>query len=122
MKLYQAIAQNARLLALADPAFIDMAEARQKRITDCFPSGSGFDAGTKLISADDSRIVFETSFHHMDENGFYDGWTEHRVTVRASLMHDFIVDVAGKNRNGIKDYIAEQFAFVLSLDFDWIKP
>ena len=118
MKLYEAIAQNSRLLTIDH--FADSANERLSRIVALLPSGSGFDAGTKLESADDSRIVFSTSFHHMDENGFYDGWTEHKVTARASLTGGLRIHVSGRNRNNIKDYIADVFHVMLSESFDWI--
>lgn len=82
------------------------------------PSGSGFDAGT-TIDFDRStgeRIVFNTSFHHMDENGYYCGWTEHVVTVRPSLLHGFMLTVSGKDRNGIKEYIVDRFNFALDVE------
>ena len=42
------------------------------------PSGSGFDNGTSidLDASHAEKLVFNTSFHHMDEAGDYDGWTE----------------------------------------------
>lgn len=77
------------------------------------PSGSGFDNGTTIESATDQRIVFRTSFHHMNEGGYYDGWTEHSVIVTPSLSSGFCIRVTGRNRNDIKDYIAELFDGVL---------
>lgn len=35
------------------------------------PSGSGIDLGTCTAE----KLVFTTSFHHMDQFGTYDGWT-----------------------------------------------
>ena len=58
--------------------------------------------------------MFFTAFHHMNENGFYDDWTNHRVTVTASLDNQINVKVSGKNRNDIKDYIKEIFYDVLT--------
>lgn len=80
------------------------------------PSGSGFDAGTKLDldRSSGELLVFTTSYHHMDKHGGYDGWTEHTVRVRGSLMHGFTVAVSGSNRNGIKDYIYECFDSALA--------
>ncbi len=72
------------------------------------PSGSGFDSGTKLESADESRVIFQTSFHHMNDSGMYCGWTHHKVTVTPAF-DGFRVVVAGRNRDGIKEYITEQF-------------
>ena len=119
MKLYQAIAQNARLIA--EPRFQEAAKERQKRIEAALPSGSGFDAGTCILKACDAGIVLETEFHHMDENGSYDGWTQHRVTIRASLTHGICISVSGRNRNGIKEYIADTFYHTMMADFEWTK-
>lgn len=82
---------------------------------DMLPSGSGFDNGSHIDweRSTGDRLVFTTAFHHMNDAGFYDGWTEHSVTVRASLTLGLVVTVSGRDRNGIKDYIAEAFALAL---------
>lgn len=79
------------------------------------PSGSGFDSGTTLDfdSSDQSRLTFATSFHHMNEHGFYDGWTEHGVVITASLAHGIDMRITGRDRNQIKDYLAETFDVAL---------
>jgi len=85
-----------------------------------FPHGSGFDSGTTLdldVSTEE-KIVFSTSFHHMNQHGSYDGWTEHTVTVRPSLAFGFRLTISGPNRNEIKDVIGEAFDFALRLDVD----
>lgn len=78
------------------------------------PSGSGFDNGTKLDldSSHGGKLVFTTAFHHMNTNGYYDGWTEHTVTVTPSF-HGFNLRVSGRNRNDIKEYILESFDYAL---------
>lgn len=74
------------------------------------PSGSGFDNGTEFDDASTSeRLVFTTAFHHMTEHGYYDGWTEHTVTVTPSLGSGFNLRIGGRNRNEIKDMIGEYF-------------
>jgi len=75
------------------------------------PSGSGFDSETVLDKdrSTPNKLIFHTSFHHMDENGYYDGWTHHTVIVRPSLFCHFNVSVSGQNRNEIKDVIGEDF-------------
>jgi hypothetical protein len=80
-------------------------------VREFMPSGGGFDAGSTLEFAASSswRLLFATSFHHMNEHGYYDGWTEHGVVVTASLAHGIDLRVTGRDRNGIKDYIAEAF-------------
>ena len=80
-------------------------------MNDVLPSGSGFDSGSKIDLNDSKpdRLIIHTSFHHMDEYGGYDGWTDHSIVVTPSLIHDFNLRVTGKDRNEIKDYIAETF-------------
>ncbi len=76
------------------------------------PSGSGFDSGTKLDEAksNQNKLVFTTSFHHMNEGGFYDGWTEHEVIVTPSLTSGFNLRITGRNRNEIKEYVEDVFS------------
>lgn len=87
-------------------------------VFDHFPSGSGFDNGTSLDFKDSTpqKLVFNTLFYHMNECGYYDGWTSHRVTVRPCLMHGFRLTVSGRDRNDIKAYIAEIFESALSAE------
>ena len=58
-------------------------------VRDFLPSGSGWDNGTTLDRerSTPEKLVFVGAFHHMDEHGFYDGWTDHTVTVRPSLAN-----------------------------------
>ena len=75
------------------------------------PSGSGFDSGTKidLDASTPDKLVFSTSFHHMDESGCYAGWTDHNVVVRSSLGHTIsITHSAGKNVKN-RDDINDEF-------------
>ena len=79
------------------------------------PSGSGFDNGTTInldLSTSD-KLVFVTSYHHMNGDGFYDGWTEHTVTVRPSLSSTITLAISGRDRNDVKEYIHECFTAAL---------
>jgi hypothetical protein len=75
------------------------------------PSGSGFDTGTHLDlgASDGERLVFFTSFHHMNEAGYYDGWTDHAVRVYPDLADGYRLVIGGRDRNGIKEWIVEVF-------------
>jgi hypothetical protein len=75
------------------------------------PSGAGFDRGTTLDrnASTPEKLVFDTAFHHMNDNGYYTEWTAHTVTVRASLHLGISVRVSGRDVNGIKSYIHETF-------------
>lgn len=91
------------------------------------PSGSGFDHGSHIgshIDLDQStgeKLVFYTSYHHMNDAGMYDGWTEHEVILTPSLEMGYRLKVTGVNRNKIKDHIHEQFAYALDNDIEqWV--
>jgi hypothetical protein len=90
---------------------LQVSEERLKRLIDSAPWGSGFDRGTNLEIADQKagQLRFDTAFHHIDDNGTYDGWTEHVVTVKPSLAWGFELRVSGRNRDNIKEHIAERF-------------
>jgi len=79
------------------------------------PRGGGFDTGTHMLldESKPERLVFRTSYHHMTDHGYYDGWTEHSVVVTPSLAQGFDLKVKGLNRNDVKDYIAETFHIAL---------
>lgn len=84
------------------------------------PSGSGFDNGTKidLNESQFGKVVLYTSFHHMDENGGYEGWTEHKITVKP-VFGGIRIIVGGQNKNDIKEYIRETFDNCLTTEGDW---
>lgn len=86
-------------------------EQANRLIAEYLPSGRGFDSGTRLLweESTENKLVFDTSFHHMDENGYYDGWTHHKVIVTPSLLWSFDLKVTGKNSNSIHEYIGDTF-------------
>jgi hypothetical protein len=108
---------RARLLKKADTReWITRHEDTIERLTKALmPSGSGFDRGTTidLDASHADKLVFSAPFHHMDENGYYDGWTDHTVTVTPSLQLGFNLRISGRNRNAIKDYMYETFRYAL---------
>lgn len=75
------------------------------------PSGSGFDSGTTLDldRSAPERLVFKADYHHMNDGGFYDGWTRHEVIVTPSLASGFSLRITGRDRNEFKDYAHEVF-------------
>ena len=80
--------------------------------------GSGFDCGTKidLDASHADKLVFTTEFHYMNENGYYDGWTAHTVTVTPSLARAFNLRISGRNRNDIKEMMYQDFDYALRVD------
>lgn len=91
-------------------------DGRIKELTDKLPHGSGFDSGCQIDvdATTATRVVIHTSFHHMDENGFYDGWTDHTVIARPDFEIGFRLSISGRDRNGWKDYAYDVFSSELS--------
>ncbi len=84
-------------------------------VREFMPSGSGFDKGTSLDfdKSTGEKLVFVTAFHHMTPDGYYDGWTDHVVTVHPSLTYGIDVRVGGSDRRNIKDHIGAAFESAL---------
>lgn len=84
-----------------------------------FPSGAGFDNGWRFSPQSSvAKLMFNTDFHHMNDNGCYDGWTEHTITVTPVLDYGFELKISGRNRNGIKELIADVVDEVLRREID----
>ena len=80
------------------------------------PSGSGIDSAPRFDfdASTPEKLVFTFGYHHMNENGMYDGWTEHSLIVTPSLQFGFHIRITGKDRNQTKDYLYEIFQSALS--------
>jgi hypothetical protein len=78
------------------------------------PSGSGIDSGSKLLdNSKPNDIRIQADFHHMDEHGFYCGWTEH--TIRVLPRFDGIdIRISGRNKNMIKEYLGDTYHYCLT--------
>src|SRR5262245_22807771 len=120
-KLYQQIASTVgayhRCIASNNQEWTDKHLAALHEFEKELPSGSGIDSGTKIdvdVSGDE-KIVLLTAYHHMDENGMYDGWTEHKITVTPSFS-GFHLAISGRDRNGIKDYLHDTYSFALDAE------
>jgi len=62
------------------------------------PSGSGFNCKWEWFKTQkNGSEVFESFFHNMNENGYYDGYTKLRLTIPAKLSN-FRLTLAGKAR------------------------
>jgi hypothetical protein len=121
MKVYQVLAQLVGALhrceASGNTEWIRKHRERiESLVMKHFPSGSGFDVGTGLNEdkSTEEKLVFHTSYHHMKDVGYYDGWTDHKINVTPSLAFDFRIAVTGRDRNDIKNHIGECFQFSLS--------
>ena len=82
------------------------------------PSGSGIDCGTKIDREKTKRnkLVLSFSFHHMNDNGFYDGWTDHEVIITPDLCFGLDIRITGKNKRDVKDYLHEVYSVALTTE------
>ena len=94
---------------------------RLRAMEDELPRGSGFDHGTKIDieRSNMERVVLVTSFHHMNADGYYDGWTDHTIIVTPSF-HGVNLRITGRERyrgGNWKDYAHEVFYDVLTREY-----
>ena len=126
MKIYQkiAIAFGAYLNCVKSDIRTEWEEKHAEKIEEIckneLPSGSGFDSGTTFDfdKSQKNQLVFHADFHHMDDNGYYCGWSEHTVVVTPDLCFDFNLKITGRNVRDIKDYIAETYNYHLNREFE----
>ena len=102
---------------MVNPEWFEKWTETIERLTDLLPHGSGIDSGCQidLDKSHAEKLVIHTSFHHMDESGGYDGWTEHTITVTPSFS-GINLRISGPNRNDIKEYLYDTFDYALSED------
>lgn len=123
MKLYQRLASlvQARHNCLVS----DNVEWRDKHeetilnlVKEHMPSGSGWDCGTEILlsASTGEKLVFKGSYHHMDQHGGYNGWTEHHLAITPSLANGFDLKVSGRNRNDIKEHLSDLFYHALETE------
>lgn len=106
-----------RCKAKGNTEWIEKHSEHLKKLCNHLPSGSGYDSGTKLLSASYEKAIFSTSYHHTNEAGCYTGWTEHVVTIKAAF-DGFTIHVSGKDKNGVKEVIQDDFYFALGQEVD----
>ncbi len=113
-----AISQMLNGKANNNPTAIEKAVERIKAQCEHLPSGSSIDSGVKfdLDKSTPEKMVFHVPFHHMNEGGYYDGWTTYKLTVKPSFWQGFDLNITGRDKNGVKDYLYDLFSDVFTVD------
>ena len=116
MKVYQ---QLARLVDWNPTGeYLDSKNKRVDELIDKYlPSGSGFDGKIELDEkSTDKKIILHVEYHHMNDNGFYDGWSTFKIIITPSLAYDYSLVVKGETvvkkyfYDGVfKNYIIDTF-------------
>lgn len=117
MKLYKAIAQAVEKHSVE--RFMDIATKELQELKQFYPSGNGIEANFLVGHSDKDRLVFDVSYHHMNSNGYYVGYSNHLVIVVPSLLWDFEIRVTGKNKNNVKGCLCDVFNDALRQDVEW---
>lgn len=86
------------------------------KFCEVLPHGSGLDGKVEfqLENSNPEKLVFFLEFHHLDDNGYYCGWTSHNLIITPSLQYGFKIKITGKNFRDIKDYLMDTFMEVFS--------
>ena len=119
MKLYKEIANVTGWVPLTDEFKIKKMD-KIDRLSSLLPSGSGIDSCT--IDEEEStgnRIVIHSAFLHMNENGFYSGWSKFDVIITPDLFRDFNLKIVGRKAiypafSETKEYLYDVFYNALS--------
>ena len=86
------------------------------------PSGSGIDNGTTIDRerSHAEKIVLHFGFHHMNDGGYYDGWTEHTATITPSF-DGINMRISGRDRNQVKEYLYQTYDYALGrcVEYEW---
>ena len=117
-KLYQKIAEWGEWEPPIDGEWVQKKREAREELEALLPSGSGVDGGCAIGPASGKLIVITFSFHYMDENGYYDGWYDYTLRVRPDLAFGFVCTLAGRDRNGLKDYLYQLFNDALSVEVE----
>lgn len=119
--LYSSIANKFQAMQTCNETWRELHETAIKSLVENhMPSGSGIDSGTEFDfdNSKPQKLVFTFSYHHMDEGGMYDGWTEHKLILTPSLVGNFDMKIIGPNRNDCKEYFYQVFDYALRLEVD----
>ena len=126
MKVYQ---QLARLVDW-NPTAGEYLDSKNKQVDELIdkylPSGSGFDGKIELDEkSTDEKIIIHVEYHHMDINGFYDGWSTFKVIITASMAYNYCMQVKGESvvrkyfyHMGFDDFVISVFRDCLDKEME----
>ena len=121
MRLYQLFAKHITGSKLTPP-YNEHHLNKLEELLNKLPTGSGIDAGSTIAFEEckPDKIVFNSAFHVLDSNGYYDGWIEFKVIVRPSFT-GFDLDIKPLQRKTyfndyLRDYVFDVFCDALNLE------
>lgn len=120
MKVYTKLAHAIRGCDTPDK---DIARSSLDEVADivkrCLPHGSGFDCGCSVPIERKwkNRIIINTDYHYMNDDGYYDGWYRFRIVVTPGFS-GIDVKVHGRDRDGLKEYVGDTIYDALTADYN----
>jgi hypothetical protein len=107
---YSKLAKSIKWIKDVNEDFYDQADQELEELKKFLPYGSGFNSGSEICleECQDEKIVILTWYHHMNERGYREEVTKHKVIITPSFR-GMNIKVTGKNKNIIKVYIADLF-------------
>jgi hypothetical protein len=84
------------------------------------PHGSGLDVGCNidLEKSNSKKIVILTSWHNMNENGYYCGWSDFTINCYPSFR-GIELKIIGKDKYYVKEYLYDLFYDVLEREIEF---
>lgn len=119
-QIYKEIAKKCEWLKTVNEHHLAQCESNLDYLEDLLPSGSGIDSGCTIDreKSGSKKIIISFSYHHMDENGMYCGWTDHDLIVTPNLTDGFDLRITGKNKRQIKEYLYDVFYHAMNEPID----
>src|SRR5205085_7709739 len=93
----------------ANPEWFEKHSVTIQMLVDLLPHDCKID----LEASHADKLVLYCSFHHMNEVGYWSGWTEHTFIVKPCLRFGFTLRITGRDRNDIKDSLHEELDYAL---------
>lgn len=86
-------------------------------VREWLPSGSGIDDSVVVDynRFRPNRLYIHVAYHHMNEAGFYVGWSYHTIIARPT-WDGIELRITGENYRDIKEYLDELFMDALTTD------
>lgn len=127
MKVYQKMARlvvaRGNCIKTNNNEWLKKHEATLEKLVDDLPHGSGIDGKTEFDfeASNENKLVIKSSYHHMNDGGYYDGWTEFKVIVTPDLAFGFGLKVQGafpRKYADTRDYLIETFNYALEAEVE----
>jgi len=93
--------------------WVEVWEKNINELIETLPHGSGVDGETKFNyeESKNDKLIINSAYHFMDDNGFYDGWTDIQIILKPdwSRVDLNVKGIFPKKYSDIRNYLEELF-------------